>query len=333
MGIEKKYIIGCLMIILLFSTKVFAAGGLRNNPEFHNITLSMSGGYSAFLSNYEGTEVQGSAGATLGFGYEYNFRAFWLSLGFEGQLLNSNLSILGDRSITNTLLDTELDEVTYKYDIYSWYDQQMAGYVNFPIMLGASFNGFYIGAGAKVGMSFYGSAASSIKYETSATYDRFIEDFENMPDHFYDVYGNSSSRNTISFLPKLSAIGEIGYEVWNVPSSESLKTPITLKIGLYVEYGLNTIFTNENTDITYTISEVDPSQIYLNPYYTSVPTTTSSGNIDILPLYVGLKATFMFQLPVPQKCHCLQTDRGASWRNNASKEVRRINRKQRKNNN
>ena len=66
------------------------------------------------------------------------------------------------------------------------------------------------------------------------------------------------------------------------------------------------------------------------PYYLGDRYLYQQNAPVVNPFYIGVKAALLFQLPVPQKCHCLQTERGASWRNNAPDVTRKQNKRAKK---
>lgn len=338
----KTLLLLTLIALLLFNVDLNAQK--RQYPEFHYLSLPISVGYSNYYAPGFKTETPtyknpGMAGVTLGIGYEYRYRLFWMSMHLEGQLLTSRLRP-GITQMDTMMIDTDSyyeqtkRENAYHYKFSSWHDDQLGVYGCFPIMFGLRFNAFYFGVGAKVGYSFYGTSTPKATYTTSATYDRYIADFENMPNHFLTEYEsgltNDGNEININFDINVAAIAEIGYEVYHSEGSKTVR-PWILKLGAYAEYGFLSAYNNNGSvQPQFEMKKVtldngteadDPSQLELRPYYKS----HSTRGVNINPLYVGAKLTFLFDLPVPQKCHCLQNERGASWRNLAPKETKKQN--------
>lgn len=346
-----KYCFRNLSLLLLASLLLVSADALgqrQKYPEFHYVTLPISVGYSSYLSpgfknepGFENFSVPGKVGATVGLGYEYRYRKFWLSVGIEGQLFTSRLRP-GVAQIDTMVYDSDLDQTNpqrenrYSYHISKWNDDQLAIYGNVPLMVGVRFNAFYIGVGAKVGYSFYATSTPSATYTTTSHYDRFIDDFVGMPNHYLTNYNSGlvpEENYNLEIGLNVAAIAEIGYEVYHSEGSKHVR-PWILKLGAYAEYGFLSAYTNSGNvkqqlefknipdPVDPSNSTVqDPSQILLRPFYKCHDTR----NVAINPLYVGAKLTFMFDLPVPQKCHCLQSERGASWRNMAPKPTKSQN--------
>lgn len=317
-----------LLLALIFVAQLSAQKGSPSFPEFHYITLSLSGGYSSLMSNFENTKVPGMAGATFGIGYEYRYRSLYLSLGFEGQFISSRL-VPGIDTMHVGMLDTEGEKMTYHYALNKWIDDQMGVYVNIPFIIGFNVKGFYMGVGAKAGMNLWGSTASKLDYTTSATYDRFISDFVDMPNHFYTDYQSKSDKLPLALKPNVAAIFEIGYDVLNIPKGKN-QIPLVLKLGAYAEYGFMNVFTEVGSAPTLSYDSTDPSKILLTPYYLGDRVLNQAKAPVVNPFYIGVKAALLFELPVPQKCHCLQTERGASWRNDAPKATRKQNKSSKK---
>ena len=317
-----------LLLVFFCVAQLSAQRGAPSFPEFHYISLSLSGGYSSLFSNFENTKVPGMAGATFGIGYEYRYRSLYLSLGVEGQFISSRLAP-GVDTIHAPMFDTEGEKMTYHYALDKWYDDQMGVYVNIPFIIGFNLHGFYMGVGAKAGMNLWGSTSSKLKYTTSATYDRFMDDFVEMPNHFYTDYVSKSDKYPLALKPNVAAIFEVGYDILNIPQGKK-QIPLVLKLGAYAEYGFMNVFTKVQPQPTFTFDGTDPSIIHITPYYVGDRVLAQAKAPVVNPFYIGVKAALLFQLPVPQKCHCLQTERGASWRNNAPDVTRKQNKRAKK---
>lgn len=340
-----KYSIKTVLLLALIGVMLFnvdANAQKRKYPEFHYLSLPMSFGYSNYLAPGFKNQVStysnpGMVGATLGIGYEYRYRLFWMSMHLEGQVITSRLRP-GIAQIDTMMYDTDSHydskkrENAYHYKFSEWHDDQLGVYGCFPIMFGFRVNAFYMGIGAKVGYSFYGTSTPAATYTTSSTYDRYIADFEDMPNHYLTEYSTGLTSGgkdiTIDFGINVAAIAEIGYEVYHSEGSKHVR-PWILKLGAYAEYGFLSAYTNNGNiqqmmdmstvNLSNGTTAVDPSKLELRPFYKSHDTR----DVTISPLYVGAKLTFLFDLPVPQKCHCLQSERGASWRNLAPKETKK----------
>ncbi|MGM9805450.1 MAG: hypothetical protein ACI3Z7_03335 [Candidatus Aphodosoma sp.] len=328
----KRYVCKAtvLFVLTIFASSMLFAQGTRavaKFPEFHYLTLSMGGGYANLLTNVKDmpdTKLNGGGGATLGLGYEYCYRGFWLSLGVEGQYIASFMNP-GFEVSDVPAIDTEGDNCTFHFQTNQWRDQTQAVYLNIPFMLGFNKGGFYAGIGAKAGLGLYAIGQSRLKYTTTSTYDWAIGDFEQMPNHFIGDFVSTAEGGKYTKLkmnPNIAAIIEIGYEVYSDEGGGSV-LPWRMKVGLYGEYG----FMNVNGSAQ---NGIAPYRHDENVTQLITPASLSTENFvgkSVNPLYIGAKLTFMFELPVPQKCNCLQDSRGASWRNNAPKVTRKQDKK------
>lgn len=342
-----------ISILLLTSLLLFSMNGVvaqkRLHPEFHYLSLPISVGYSSYLSPKFKDEIStfenpGKIGTTLGIGYEYRYRLFWMSMHLEGQLLTGRLRP-GVTSITKQMYDTDISYSDperlneYTYHISDWHEDQLGLYGCFPLMFGFRANAFYIGVGAKFGYCLTASSTPTMKYSTTSQYDRYYEDFHDMPNHsltgYEATYNDKETEFNFNF--NIAAIAEIGGEIYHYEGSKKIQ-PWILKLGVYAEYGLVSAYKNEGNEPLREINPgiyidplthqevpgtLDPARLVVTPFYRA----HSTDGVSINPLYVGVKLTFLFELPVPQKCHCLQKERGASWRNLAPKETRKQNKK------
>lgn len=314
-----------LTFMALFTTSVVVAQRAAPKfPEFHYLTVSLGAGYSNLSTKLDNATIQGGPGAVFGIGYEYCYRSFWLSLGVEGQYISSMMNP-GLDTLHVPMKDTEGDDFTMNYRFDRWQDNTQAVYLNVPFMLGVNSGAFYAGIGAKVGLNVYATGKSTIEYNTSGTYDQFIEDFVDMNNHWYGDFVSepTGGRPTkLTLKPNIALIAELGGEIFSTEGGKGI-LPMRMKIGAYGEYGLTNINNSAANADAYTFGNPNPAILNTPAYLTTSDLTKKSVN----PFYVGVKLTLMFELPVPQKCNCLQDSRGASWRNNAPK----VTKKQKKN--
>lgn len=317
----------CSFIVIFSSSLLFAQRAAPKYPEFHYLTLSFGGGYSNMFTKLDNASIQGGGGATLGLGYEYCFRSFWLALGVEGQFISSQMSP-GLDTLNVPMLDTEGEEFTMTYRFDKWHDMTQAAYVNIPFMVGMNFGGFYAGIGAKAGINVYASGASKLEYNTSGKYEQLIGDFVNMDNHWFGDFVSEKEGGKptkLVFKPNVSVIAELGYEIFSAEGGKGV-WPMRMKLGAYGEYGLMNINGSASDAKAYSFGDPNPA-ILLTP---AVMSTDKLQGKAVNPFYVGVKLTLMFEIPVPQKCNCLQDARGASWRNNAPKVTKAQDRRTKK---
>ena len=103
------------------------------------------------------------------------------------------------------IYDTQGKLATMHYQVGTIDERTRLFYASIPIMFGYHNCGFYIGAGAKIGLPIVPTVKSQYTYTTTATYSEYIEDFVNMPNHYNATYTSECKDNLTPSL-KLSAI-------------------------------------------------------------------------------------------------------------------------------
>lgn len=270
------------------------------DDSFHFFTTSISGGYSLFLNSSDYINLVGGGGGAFTLGYEFRkpSKTVWFSIAAEYQLLSSSLGLnypIFDRWIN----DSEGRLAMYHYDMIDGRDRQMAMSVSVPLMAGYYKKHFYIGAGPKFGYFFWGKAGTSLDYKTHATYDRYIDEYVDMPNHYY-TNNSASANSSMKFNSfSVSLCFETGYEIMNFSKSKrtywqnkyrQMDWIYILKLGVYAEYGFLDINGESPSGTAYAYDETNPFQLIVKPFYTTETPTSMKLN----PFYAGVKLTFMF---------------------------------------
>ncbi len=280
------------------------------SKESNNFSLSITGGYSNLLHNIEGTSAAGGFGGGIGIGYEYRLNNFYMHIGVDAMSLNS-MTKFAPFDEKMWAFDTENDEMEYHYKFDSWEDKMYSAYVSLPLIFGFNSKTFYAGAGLKIGVPVFGSNTQSSSYRTTGIYEEFIGEFEDMPNHFYTGYLGAATDEKMKFKANFSVVAELGFNVWESKPKRRDKGKNVIKLGLYAEYGmLNIAPKNDLSRNSYIINPENASQITTVPLFNSKLSKDHSLN----PLYVGIKATFLFEAKKAKRCSCLQTKSGISWR-------------------
>ena len=151
-------------------------------------------------------------------------------------------------------------------------------------------------AGGKFGFMFAANYSNKINYTTAGIYDRFIDPFENMPDHFFDTKSNRDSKPLHFNRIQAVASFEIGTEI-------SLKKRRTMRIGVFADYGLLNRQTSEmkqqNKDL-FVFNKQIPNDVLMNNLY-----ETNLKNTHTSSLFVGVKVALIlnyYKLLPLQKC-------------------------------
>lgn len=300
-----------LVVILLTTSMLFlcqqiwSKGGpqrLKTNSDRNHILLSASTGYSMLIEDIPSLSGSGRAGCTFGVGFEQlKEDGFWWSASGEFQYFASG-SQCTVKDFDLKIYDTRGTEAMCHFRNFSPLSETqnfiffntlgMVGYYN-------SITGFYCGFGAKLRINCFANSNGSMSYTTSATYEKYIDDFENIDPHFYSDHHVSNATPLSHPIISGAAQIEVGGDVLTNVRKNNKKMQ-GLKIGFMAEVGIPNLLDGGNAPELFTLSE---NAVKLNPnsYYNTI---NMNGKLA-LPIYVGVKATWMFCLETKNhKCSC-----------------------------
>ena len=285
-----------LLFILFFVTS--SALVAQTQETHHYINVWGAGGYATIFNDVPYTKASGGPGALVGFGYELSHKRFLFSFGAEFDYKYVSMS-RNDFRLSVDAIDTEGDPLLFHYNFTGFTDRYSLGYINVPIFFGGKFNKVYFLVGAKVGINLFGSSSVQSHIKTTGTYPWALEEFQNMPDHFftdYDVKNEYPIRFGLSVAPS----AEVGYLI---PKSKS-KSLFSQRVALFVDYGVLNIHQKvSNGNVVGIPTNDNILNVKLNPLMLSDQALNSSFN----PFMIGIKYTASFEIPVPKTCKCLQT--------------------------
>ena len=296
---KRTIVIG--VMVSWFCVVATARDANNDRSAVHYASFSAAGGWYSLLETLPDLYTTGAGAATLGVGYELRYKNFWFGIGVDVQYFSS-ISKAEQHTFSQAMYDTQGKQMTMHYHIYSDKETAQGVHVGLPIMVGAQFlNGFYFGGGVHVQLNTFLNASSQIEYETSATYSRYIEDFEDMPNHWYQPYPASGSASVDVPQPQVSLMAEIGYDVFGRDyNALSTLHPPVLKIAAFAEIGVRNALHNEGDLHRYTVNDENPIYLDIVPYHRAIDTNVNR----FMPLFVGLKLTYLFRLP-KHDCRCL----------------------------
>lgn len=283
-----------IVFLMLLVTSVFAQVSRHraNRDTRHYFYNNVMAGYSIIFDDFENTNPKGGFASILGLGYSFVVPSFWFEVGVEMQSLSSYMTIMDDFS-DRRVRDTEGDEAIYHYNKEFWYDRQDLLYVGVPVMFGYHhYKGFMIGAGIKYSVNVFGEARNRLRYSTSATYSDYIDDFEDMPNHFYGDYDMLVRRNMAYKVmrSKFAVCLEAGYIVYNNHRNYTgmRNRHVMCKLSGYVECGVNSIMCNRDIQEMCAPNPDNPAELMNQPYYLS----NSTRNRRTIPFVVGIRWTY-----------------------------------------
>ena len=292
-------------VIFLFATMYFFclfSNLCHAQNSKHSLMLWGSVGYSTFLTQWDSFKNTGSLGAGIGFGYNLLIRDhFIFSTGIEYLSLNSSIRP-SNLIIFKDLIDTEEDEYIMKYTLRKFVQFDKTHNIFVPIYLGYKTNlnkvDFFVLAGGKIGYMFASNSLTKISsYTTIGIYDRFIDAFVEMPNHYFDTKKYYKT-HTLDFN-KLQAVVsfELGIELPSVVANNALR------ISFFADYGLLNRQTSkmQQSQEELFIFEKIPNDITVNNLFnTNLKSSTGTAS-----LFVGVKITFLFDVTKPPCPACL----------------------------
>ena len=297
--VRKNVFIVATMLLSMLCMNGYAEKKVIDNAvvDKHYGWFSVRGGYSALLEKFDDITTQGGCQFGVGGGYEYRYSWFYLSAGVDISYWSSNATTISYQ-FDRRMYDTQGKLMTYHYELDPSREHSYGFTAAVPFIVGVNYRGFYCGVGAIVGYHLLSMNQVTRPYTTSATYEQYIEDFTDMPNHYYANYiATNKEKLDLHFPVNLTA--EIGYDVLYGYSYSSYSRDRVLKIGAYVEYSMVNAFRNKSDGSVFEINPEHPTQLLVYSYYRNKATTTNR----VVPLSVGVKLTIMLRMPT-RSCRC-----------------------------
>jgi len=286
-----------LFLILPLSLAARTTGGVGHG-DYHFGYISGSVGYSSLSQNIPEVTTQGDIAWLVGAGYEFRMNNGWVSVGVQYQ---QEKSVSTPNEYTwrtpfggedNHLPPRRIDY--YQYTIRQT-DKQDWHTIDVPLIAGYYNNGFYAGAGLKVGFSVGSYSTTSGEFDLAAKYTEYVGLIKDVgPYHTYTV---SEVKYDSHLRAQVSLLGEIGYDLLSTMQTNSTVCHM-LKIGVYGEYGLRSVRPDDSLDpiqlqgmnmaeAAQTGASVVDARI--TPYYLS----TQTAGKRVVPFYIGVKLTYL----------------------------------------
>ncbi len=250
--------------------------------------------------SFSGLGIGGAAGGV----YEMHAGKFVLQTGIQANIAWTSFSVPDNTKTITGVVDDEGDKLDYIFNQKNRHDSYTDLSFQIPVMIGAQVRNFYFLAGVKVDLSVFGSSKVKAEFSTAGDYEKFIDPFEEMPEHLYYSNLQYNKKQSISFKPDIRPSFEIGYVFgsfnketgFDVPKQKDL-----YKLALFVDYGILSRIdkgTNESFIIPQSFNSSDMSEgIEANNI---LSTTEIDGKANCLS--VGVKFTVLFRLPNKRKC-------------------------------
>jgi len=239
-----------LTILLIAAPLTIWARSYGNvgHGDYHFGYISGSVGYSSLSQNIAEETTKGDIAWLVGTGYEFRMNNGWVSVGVQYQQEKSVSTPSEYQYFTpfggedNHLPPRRIDY--YRYTIRQT-DRQEWHTVDIPLIAGYYNNGFYAGAGLKVGFSVNSHITTSGEYDLAAKYTEYVGIIENVGP--YTTYKMPEQKYDSKLRPQISLLGEIGYDLLSTIQTNSTICHM-LKIGVYGEYGLRSVRPDDSMD-------------------------------------------------------------------------------------
>jgi hypothetical protein len=271
--------------------------------ERNEISVSAGAGYSTLMYNLNNGKNEPGYGGTVGIGYTFFFNDFFgIGTGGEIGYYNSKARVanFSDRYAAH---DGE-ESFEFRYDVNDYEEEQSLLSVNIPLMLHLQLPLFhdehlcYIALGGRVGIpisSEYNSSSSS--YKTSAYYSQYDVELEGPNSQGLGIFRNRTSKGDFKFETMYMLSAEVGMK-WMTSDHYSLYT------GVYCDYGLYTIFPNNQQESFLKYDSNNPTSLanisILRSRYLpdkNINSFNSFAANKLFPAALGLKFRLAFRIP------------------------------------
>ena len=290
------------MLLSVCSITGYAFTRLNAEHE-HYLTVNANLGYSSLFNSIHKQPSSPGLDTELGVGYRifHNDFVFATSLGFAYNLYSSQLRMV-DTNID--MLDTEEDPFKMHVLVDQGKDLTHAVNLTLPILVGGEWGRLYFLAGPKLSYTIYGVTSAKAMCTTSGIYERYYDDFYNMPNHQFESEQEirNEGNGKLKWNVNLMVHAEIGWNINTHISNRTYKSePMkrTWFASLYMDYGLLNInsVSQDANDVFYYRQTDEGVKYFVTPLLLSKKAYDASFN----NFNIGIKFTVLFQLPVEPK--------------------------------
>lgn len=269
-------------IWLLCSCSVNAQALRPDSQHKHEVAVTLGGLYSSIEYDIPQTDSRDGRDISLGLEYTYMFsKNFGFSTGAEYQGFGAKSTTDYYTGAYQTT-DFEQESFEFRYTAQNFVEEQQVGFVNIPLIFTYQNqeHGFYIKAGAKIGLPIYSKYTNSYNLETSGFYEQYnVELFDPQFMGFGSFNGISNEGSNIDLNTNYIATFELG-----------VKQPLKIKNlygGVYLDYGLTDIRKGDNHPVEYTLESNGAG-------FTSSSILNSNISGEIKTLAFGIKIRYAF---------------------------------------
>lgn len=259
-------------------------------------------GYSSLLNNSDSVAAGAGPSLQVGVGYRLLYNDFLFATGAEFYYLYNQYSMSGAK-LDLKMWDTEADPFVYHVDATAGKDWVHSVSINIPVLFGAEYKRFYFLAGPKISLNVWNQMYAQANMVTTAEYGKYIDIFENMPNHMLGKYDIESEKCRANWSLDVLAHFEIGARLGAVSfetGADVEKPKHRIYLAVYADYGLLNLnrATAEGNRLGYEQEAGKQLQLYLTPALMS----NELSGVRVNQLSVGIKTTVLLELSTPKKC-------------------------------
>lgn len=278
----------CLIVVgMLVETHISAQG--RNG-----LVLWAESGYNSMMTDASNLNPKGGMSYGLGFGYELGVKNFVVHTGL-GVLQAHNSMFMDNFVFSIPDIDSEGDNYIANFYFSDTKEKYTFTNLNIPLLLGFGNSKFYLVAGTKLGINILGKSNLNTAIVSTGSYPQFIEDFEEMPDHFFfSSQGNDNYK--VGHKLNVSASLEAGIYL----GKNTVEKP-SYRLSAFFDYGLINIL---NGDFTGNFISDKSQNVVFQPQLNSFLLSEVFQNKSLNTLAAGLKLSIVFGIKEQADCMC-----------------------------
>ena len=268
------------------------------SPETsHFLSLHGDLGYSALMNTIPGQRHAPGLNTNIGLDYRLLHNNFLFTLGLEG-MYDLNANMLDEHDEVIRMRDTEGDIFNMHVLVDKSRDLTHMVNLNIPLLIGGEWGRFYFLAGPKFSVNLYGSTSSVAQFTTYGEYDRYYDDFYDMPNHQFVTGQQMGSANLpLKWNFNIMAHLELGGRVSHMFKHKQFRLnpdKIRMYLAFFADFGILNLHAANGGAPLFDYRETEEGvQFYLQPLMCSA----LAENAFFRNLNIGIKYTVAFEIP------------------------------------
>lgn len=294
--------------ILLFGFSVVLSAQTSRQQVSHHLAFTGSGGadFAILTHQIEDYGLSGKIGGTadLAVLYELQKGNFFFNIGAGGSFLQNSLK-MDQYFETFERVDKEAEPIMYNYHYSDYHQRSRYIGLTVPVQFGYYFGNVYVAAGARLTYGIWQQYKVNTQLMTDGTYIRFFDFIQTLPSYgFYeeDTY-NYQKSGSLSKMDLLVDV-EAGYRVLKIK-------PLSLRIGLYVQYGVLNQVKNDGGLVDLSAVDLSPltqtqENLAANIAFRELERSAVLGGVRLSNLNIGVRLTLSLNFKKAVPCMCYE---------------------------